>query len=107
MKLFKPIVGLAIGLTISLSGFGRDPGPASADTPMTIVSSLPALGEAADEVVAMQNAIRMALADSPGRAGVTLRYEPLDDSSLGAGGWDSRAEARNARKAADNPSAIA
>ena len=71
-----------------------------------IYSSLPTRGPAAAEATAMYDGIRLALAQSGGKAGpFTVKYTPLDDSA-DPSGWDASQTAANARKAATDPRAV-
>ena len=78
----------------------------SAGNVVDIYSSLPMRGPAAAEAVSVYNGIRLALAQSGGKAGrFKVDYTPLDDSA-GASGWDASQTAANARKAAADPRAV-
>jgi branched-chain amino acid transport system substrate-binding protein len=63
-------------------------------------------GPAAADAIPLANGIKLALAQSGGRAGrFTVEYTPLDDST-GDGGWDASQTAEDARKAAADPRAV-
>jgi branched-chain amino acid transport system substrate-binding protein len=71
-----------------------------------IYSSLPMRGPGAAAAASVYNGMRLALAQSGGKAGpFTVRYTPLDDST-GPSGWDASQTAANARKAAADPRAV-
>jgi branched-chain amino acid transport system substrate-binding protein len=71
-----------------------------------VYSSLPLRGPWAAESTALVNGIRLALAQSGGRAGrFEVQYTALDDSG-DQGGWDASQTAADARKAAADPRAV-
>ena len=71
-----------------------------------VYSSLPMQGPAAAETASIVNGIRLALAQSRGKAGpFKVQYTALDDSA-GSSGWDANQTATNARKAAADPRAV-
>jgi branched-chain amino acid transport system substrate-binding protein len=76
--------------------------PASAGA-QTVYSSLPLQGASRSQTQAVVAGARLALQDS----GAPLKYVSLDDSTRRAGSWTPEGEARNARRAAQNASAIA
>jgi branched-chain amino acid transport system substrate-binding protein len=64
-------------------------------------------GASKDQTAAMVNGIELALEEAGGKAGnVTIQYESLDDSTAQAGNWDPGQTAQNARKVAQDESAI-
>jgi branched-chain amino acid transport system substrate-binding protein len=70
------------------------------DKTVAIYSSLPWHGPSASEAAALENGIKLALAQAGDRAGeFTVQYTPLDDSA-GPAGWDPSMTASNARQAA-------
>ena len=70
-----------------------------------IYSSLPMRGPTSAAGASIVNGIKLALAQSGGKAGpFKVRYTALDDS--GSSGWDANQTATNARKAAADPSAV-
>ena len=70
-----------------------------------IYSSLPLRGPDAPAAIAMDNGIKLALAQSRGKAGpFTVQYTRLDDSA--PAGWDASQTATNARRAAADPRAV-
>jgi branched-chain amino acid transport system substrate-binding protein len=92
------------------SSNGSSGGASSASTSIAgkvieIYSSLPLRGPEAPTAVALSNGIRLALAQSGGKAGpFKVQYTSLDDSA-GPSGWDASQTAANARKAAADPRA--
>src|SRR5580704_7628468 len=71
-----------------------------------IYSSLPLQGPEAAEATSIANGIKLALAQSRGKAGpFKVEYTSLDDSA-GPAGWDSSLTAANARKAAADPRTV-
>jgi branched-chain amino acid transport system substrate-binding protein len=85
---------IAAGLLLAL--------PASASA-QTVYSSLPMHGAGRSQTLAIVRGARLALKDT----GSPLKYVSLDDSTRRAGAWTPQGEARNARRAAQDASAIA
>jgi branched-chain amino acid transport system substrate-binding protein len=90
-------------------GNGTSTGGADATGPagkiIDIYSSLPMRGPAAAAGVSIVNGIKLALAQSGGKAGpFKVQYTSLDDSE--SSGWDANQTATNARKAAADPQAV-
>jgi branched-chain amino acid transport system substrate-binding protein len=78
---------------------------ASADK-VDIYSSLPLRGPSSADAIALENGIRLALAQADDKAGpFTVTYTALDDST-GVGGWDATQTAANAHEAAADPRAV-
>ncbi len=91
----------------SSSGGASSASTSTAGKVVEIYSSLPLRGPEAPAAIAVDNGIKLALAQSRGKAGpFMVRYTRLDDSSLGAAGWDANQTAANARKAAADPQAV-
>ena len=87
------------GDTTSASGGGGD---------VTIYSSLPLQGSSRPTGLAIQNGIELALDQAGNKAGgVNIKFEPLDDSTVQAGEWTPEAESANAKRAAQDESAVA
>ena len=75
---------------------------------VTIYSSLPLQGASRPTGLAIQNGIELALDQAGNEAGgVSISFEPLDDSTAQAGQWTPEAEGANARRAAQDDSAVA
>lgn len=84
----------------------------SAQTPaapaLTVYSSLPLAGTALEQSQAVVDGARLALDQAGGQAGpFPVRYVSLNDATRGYGAGVARLEARNARRAAADSSAIA
>ena len=78
----------------------------SANT-IDIYSSLPLQGASTAQTNPMVNGIKLALAETGGKAGQwTVNYQSLDDSTAAAGKWDPGQTAANARKVATDPKAV-
>ncbi|MBI5107059.1 MAG: branched-chain amino acid ABC transporter substrate-binding protein [Solirubrobacterales bacterium] len=83
------------------------PAGARADE-LSIYSSLPLQGDARPQALDVVRGMRLALEEHGGMAGPhRIRYLSLDDSTAAAGMWDPAAVARNARRAAQDPTTIA
>src|SRR3954469_13585091 len=76
--------------------------PAAASA-QTVYSSLPLQGPSRSQTLAVVAGARLALKDS----GSPLKYISLDDSTRRAGWWTPDREAHNARRTAENATAIA
>jgi branched-chain amino acid transport system substrate-binding protein len=83
---------------------GSDGRPSS----LTIYSSLPLQGETRGQAEAILNGEKLALAKAGGRAGrFTVKFVSLDDTRPETGMWNPDTVSANARKAAQDQSAIA
>src|ERR1044071_8032341 len=74
---------------------------------VTVYSSPPPQGAARVQTEAVNNGAKLALEQSDNKAGdtnITVKYQPLDDSTAQAGSWTPEAESANARKAAQDKS---
>jgi branched-chain amino acid transport system substrate-binding protein len=75
---------------------------------LTVYSSLPLQGASRSLYLSMVNGIRLALKQADGRAGsVRVTYVSLDDSTAQAASWTPEGASANARRAAQDDSAIA
>ena len=75
---------------------------------VTIYSSLPLQGASRPTGLAIQNGIELAFEQANNEAGgVAINYAPLDDATAQAGQWTPEAESANARRAAQDESAVA
>ena len=103
------VLGAALALAALLPGCGsKDRGGRHPDGSLTIYSSLPRAGLSARNADAVAAGERLALADAGGRAGGRrVRLVELDSSAPGADTWDPGTVDANARRAADDPTAIA
>src|SRR5215212_9351056 len=110
---FVLILGaLALGVTAcgddddDSGGGGGDSGGASKD--VTIYSSLPLQGASRVQSLDVQRGEQLALDERNAKAGsCTVSYKKLDDSTAQAGTWDAGATSANARKVANDDSAVA
>jgi branched-chain amino acid transport system substrate-binding protein len=97
-------------LTVAACGDDDDDGgggEAGGDT-LNVYSSLPLQGASRPQTTAMVEGIRLALEEAGGKAGdFTIKYTSLDDSTAQAGTWTPEAASANARKVAQDDSAIA
>ena len=101
------LVLLASGL-IGLVGCGDDASEGGEGRVLTIYSSFPFQGAPRSISTSTANGIRLALKQVRHRAGdFHLRYVSLDDSTAQAGNWTPEATSANARKAAEDETAIA
>jgi branched-chain amino acid transport system substrate-binding protein len=75
---------------------------------VNVYSSLPLQGASRPQTTAMVEGIRLALQQNNGKAGdLTVKYTSLDDSTAQAGTWTPEATQANARRVAQDDSAIA
>jgi branched-chain amino acid transport system substrate-binding protein len=75
---------------------------------VNVYSSLPLQGASRPQTTAMVQGIELALKQAGGKAGnITVNYESLDDSTAQAGTWTPEATSANARKVAQDDSAVA
>jgi branched-chain amino acid transport system substrate-binding protein len=97
-------------LTVAACGDDDDDGgggEAGGDT-LNVYSSLPLQGASRPQTTAMVEGIRLALEEAGGKAGeYRIKYTSLDDSTAQAGTWTPEAASANARKVAQDDSAIA
>ncbi len=100
---------LAMGITAcgeSDSGGGGGEAPESGAT-VNIYSSLPLQGASRPQTTAMVQGIELALEQAGNKAGdFKVKYESLDDSTAQAGTWTPEATSANARKVAQDDSAV-
>jgi branched-chain amino acid transport system substrate-binding protein len=88
-------------------GGGGGGGGGDAAKSVTIYSSLPLQGASRDQTEAMVQGIELALEQNKNKAGeTTIKYQSLDDSTAQAGSWTPEATQANARKAAQDDSAV-
>jgi len=100
---------LALGVTAcgeSDSGGGGGEAPESGAT-VNVYSSLPLQGASRPQTTAMVQGIELALEQAGNKAGdFKIKYESLDDSTAQAGTWTPEATSANARKVAQDDSAV-
>jgi branched-chain amino acid transport system substrate-binding protein len=99
-------------LTVSACGDDDDDGGGGGESEaggtLNVYSSLPLQGASRPQTTAMVQGIRLALDQANGKAGdFTIKYSSLDDSTAQAGTWTPEATSANARKVAQDDSAIA
>ena len=103
------LAALAFGVTAcgdDDGGGGGGEGKSSGE--VTVYSSLPLQGASRPQTTAMVNGIKLALQQANNKAGdFTIKYQSLDDSTAQAGSWTPEATSANARKAAQDDSAVA
>ena len=109
-----PVACLAVLAVAALSACGGSSDNSSGEAAGTsatprkvdIYSSLPLRGPSSAEAIAIENGIKLALAQADEKAGpFTVTYTALDDST-GVGGWDATQTAANAHEAAADPRAV-
>jgi branched-chain amino acid transport system substrate-binding protein len=90
-------------------GGGGGGGSASTgSTSLTIYSSLPLQGDSRPQSESVVNGEKMALEEAGGKVGkFTIKYVSLDDATAAAGKWEPGQTSANARKVAQDDSAIA
>jgi ABC-type branched-subunit amino acid transport system substrate-binding protein len=97
----------AIGQTACGDDDDEGGGAAGGGT-VNVYSSLPLQGAQRLQTTAMVNGIKLALEQHDGKAGkLEVKYTSLDDSTAQAGTWIPEATSANARKVAQDDSAIA
>jgi branched-chain amino acid transport system substrate-binding protein len=103
----------ALALTLASGACGSEEpssgggGAESAAEELTIYSSLPLQGAARAQAVAAVNGAKLALEQAGNKAGkFPVKFTSLDDSTAQAAGWEPNATSANARKAAQDDSAI-
>ena len=90
------------------SGGGSGASSDSGSKSVTVYSSLPLQGASRPQSEDVIKGIRLALKQKGGKCGdFAVKYESLDDSTAAAGKWEPGATAANARKVAQDDSAIA
>jgi branched-chain amino acid transport system substrate-binding protein len=102
------LAGLLPGVVACGSSSSKLSGPAIKGGTLTIYSSLPLQGASAAQSEAIVNGARLALSEAGSKIGnYHVSYVSTDDSTAAAGAADKAAIARNARRAASDPSTIA
>jgi len=91
----------------SKSSGGSSTSGGSGSKSLTVYSSLPLQGDSRPQSESVVNGEKLALQESGGKAGkYTIKYVSLDDATAAAGKWDPGQTSANARKAAQDKSAI-
>jgi branched-chain amino acid transport system substrate-binding protein len=112
LAIFACLLGaFALGMTAcgddDDDGGSGDSGGGGGNT-VNVYSSLPLQGASRPQTTAMVEGIKLALEENGGKAGdTTVKYTSLDDSTAQAGTWTPEATSANARKVAQDDSAIA
>jgi branched-chain amino acid transport system substrate-binding protein len=106
------VLTLCLVLPAGLAACGGDDdgdnGPESGASTVNVYSSLPLQGAQRLQTLAMVNGIKLALQQAGGKAGdITVNYTSLDDSTAQAGTWTPEATSANARRVAQDDSAVA
>ena len=105
------LAAFAVGMTACGDDDDDDDGGGAADgggETVNVYSSLPLQGASRPQTTAMVEGIRLALQQNNGKAGdLTVKYTSLDDSTAQAGTWTPEATAANARRVAQDDSAVA
>jgi branched-chain amino acid transport system substrate-binding protein len=98
-------VALAVGVTAC--GSSNSSGGGGGGSTVDFYSSLPLQGASKDQTGAMVNGIKLALSQAGNKAGkYKIKYSSLDDSTAQAGNWDPGQTSQNARKVAQDSSAV-
>ena len=116
MRLQRLLSGgaLCLALALGVAACGGDDdddgdsGSQDQGSTVNVYSSLPLQGAQRLQTTAMVNGIKLALEQVGGKAGdTTVKYTSLDDSTAQAGTWTPEAASANARKVAQDDSAVA
>jgi branched-chain amino acid transport system substrate-binding protein len=113
LAIFACLLGaFALGMTAcgddDDDGGSGDSGDGGGGSAVNVYSSLPLQGASRPQTTAMVEGIKLALEENGGKAGeATVKYTSLDDSTAQAGTWTPEATSANARKVAQDDSAIA
>lgn len=100
------ITGCFAVASIGAAGCGDDDGGGGGNK-LTIYSSLPLQGASRPQTTTMVKGIKLALEEADNKVGkFDISYKSLDDSTAQAGNWDPGQVSANARKAAQDDSAI-
>lgn len=104
------LAAAAVSLGLIACGGSDDDsgGGGSAGDSVTVYSSFPLQGASRPTGMAFQNGIELAFKQAGNKAGdVDVKFVPLDDATVQAGQWTPEAESANAKKAAQDDSAVA
>lgn len=103
------VAALAAGISACGSDSNNtDSTDGSSANAVTVYSSLPLQGASRPTGMAIQNGIQLAFDQSDNKAGdIDVKFVPLDDATVQAGQWTPEAESANAKKAAQDDSAVA
>jgi branched-chain amino acid transport system substrate-binding protein len=109
------VLALLVAALLVFAGCGDDDdggangsGESASGGTVTVYSSMPLQGAARPQSEKLVNGIELALDQAGGKAGnITVNYVSLDDATPQAGSWTPEATAANARKVAQDDSAVA
>ena len=107
LKRTLSIVSLLVVASIMLAACGGTTTSTGPET-IRIYSSLPETGSSGGQIVTVEKAINLALAQQTNNGLICdgkfrLEYIPLDDATAAAGKWDAATEQANANKAVADP----
>jgi branched-chain amino acid transport system substrate-binding protein len=107
----RPALGCALAAALLVGGCGGTASPRPSVVPgrvLNVYTSLPFQGDLASRARDTYDAEQLALAEAGGRSGrFRVHLAPLDNSTLEAGRWDPNQVIANARRAIQDPHAIA
>ena len=101
---------LALALVVAACGSDKSSGgkAGAGGKSLTIYSSLPLQGASRPQSLDVINGEKLALKQAGNKAGdFTIKYVSLDDATAAAGKWDAQQTSANARKVAQDDTAIA
>ena len=100
---------LVAALSLGVAACGSDDDSSSdGGGTVNVYSSLPLQGASKAQTGAMVQGMNLAISEAGNKAGdTTVKYTSLDDSTAAAGNWDPAQVAANARKVAQDKSAVA
>jgi branched-chain amino acid transport system substrate-binding protein len=109
------LIGVVAALSVAVAGCGGDDGGSGGSGgggesggTVTVYSSMPLQGAPRAQSEKLVNGIKLALKQANDKAGAfKVKYVSLDDASPQAGSWTPEATSANARKAAQDDSAVA
>ena len=106
-RIAAPLVGLLVVLSLVAACSASEPAH-STQQRATVYSSMPLQGAARFQTIAVVRGARLALEEAGMQAGPhPIRYISLDNSTARAGTWTPAGTAVNARRAAQDKSAVA
>jgi branched-chain amino acid transport system substrate-binding protein len=102
------LAAFAVGMTACGDDDDDGGGGGGGGDTVNVYSSLPLQGASRPQTTALVDGIKLALKQNKNKAGdLTVKYTSLDDSTAQAGTWTPEATSANARKVAQDDSAIA
>jgi branched-chain amino acid transport system substrate-binding protein len=109
----KSCMIIVLGVVVAACGDDENDGAGGSSSggggkSLTVYSSLPLQGATRPQSEDVINGIKLALKQKGGKCGdFTIKYESLDDATAAAGKWEAGQTSANARKVAQDDSAIA